>query len=80
MKYLQSSKNCPTCGIHIHETQPLLNLRPDRTLQDVVYKLVPELFESKSCLAVKRAVLENVFLTLCLLFLSADKLCKDFRP
>ena len=55
MKYLQSSKNCPTCGIHIHETQPLLNLRPDRTLQDVVYKLVPELFESKSCLAVKRA-------------------------
>lgn len=47
VKYLQSSKNCPTCGIRIHETQPLHNLRPDRTLQDVVYKLVPGLFENE---------------------------------
>lgn len=47
VKYLQSSKNCPTCQIRVHETQPLLNLRPDRTLQDIVYKLVPGLFENE---------------------------------
>ncbi|KAK3094312.1 hypothetical protein FSP39_000200, partial [Pinctada imbricata] len=45
VKYLQSSKNCPQCGVKVHETQPLLHLRPDRTLQDIVYKLVPHLFE-----------------------------------
>lgn len=47
MKHLQVSKHCPTCNIKVHETQPLLNLRADRTLQDIVYKLVPGLFESK---------------------------------
>ena len=47
MKHLQSSKNCPQCGVKVHETQPLLHLRPDRTMQDIVYKLVPHLFESK---------------------------------
>lgn len=46
VKHLQSSKNCPQCGVKVHETQPLLHLRPDRTMQDIVYKLVPHLFES----------------------------------
>ena len=48
VKYLQSSKFCPQCNIKIHETQPLMNLKPDRVMQDIVYKLVPNLFESKS--------------------------------
>ena len=48
VKHLQVSKLCPTCSIKVHETQPLLNLRADRTLQDIVYKLVPGLFESKT--------------------------------
>ncbi|XP_022111209.1 polycomb group RING finger protein 1-like, partial [Acanthaster planci] len=47
VKYLQMSKQCPMCNIKIHETQPLINLRPDRTMQDVVYGLVPNLFESE---------------------------------
>ena len=47
VKYLQSSKFCPQCNIKIHETQPLMNLRPDRTMQDIVYKLVPNLYESQ---------------------------------
>ncbi|KAK3585483.1 hypothetical protein CHS0354_003331 [Potamilus streckersoni] len=47
VKYLQSSKNCPQCGTQIHETQPFQNLRADRTLQDIVYKLVPGLFENE---------------------------------
>ncbi|XP_014780034.1 polycomb group RING finger protein 1 isoform X1 [Octopus bimaculoides] len=47
VKYLQSSKCCPHCNMKIHETQPLANLRADRTLQDIVYKLVPGLFENE---------------------------------
>ncbi|XP_033633250.1 polycomb group RING finger protein 1-like [Asterias rubens] len=47
VKYLQMSKQCPMCNIKIHETQPLINLRPDRTMQDVVYRLVPNLFEGE---------------------------------
>lgn len=47
VKYLQTSKYCPMCNIKIHETQPLLNLKLDRVMQDIVYKLVPGLQESK---------------------------------
>ncbi|KAL4231178.1 Polycomb group RING finger protein 1 [Mactra antiquata] len=47
VKHLQVSKLCPTCNVKAHETQPLLNLRADRTLQDIVYKLVPGLFENE---------------------------------
>lgn len=48
VKYLQTSKYCPMCNIKIHETQPLLNLKLDRVMQDIVYKLVPGLQESES--------------------------------
>lgn len=37
------------CNIKIHETQPLLNLKLDRVMQDIVYKLVPGLQESEKC-------------------------------
>lgn len=47
VKHLQVSKHCPTCNVKVHETQPFLNLRSDRTLQDIVYKLVPGLFENE---------------------------------
>lgn len=47
MKFLQTSKYCPLCSTKIHETQPLLNLKLDRVMQDIVYKLVPGLQESK---------------------------------
>lgn len=47
MKYLQTSKYCPLCSTKIHETQPLLNLKLDRVMQDIVYKLVPGLQESE---------------------------------
>uniref|UniRef100_A0A3B3D003 Polycomb group RING finger protein 1 n=1 Tax=Oryzias melastigma TaxID=30732 RepID=A0A3B3D003_ORYME len=47
VKYLQTSKYCPMCNIKIHETQPLLNLKLDRVMQDIVYKLVPGLQENK---------------------------------
>uniref|UniRef100_A0A8B9Z6S5 Polycomb group ring finger 1 n=1 Tax=Buteo japonicus TaxID=224669 RepID=A0A8B9Z6S5_9AVES len=34
------------CNTKIHETQPLLNLKLDRVMQDIVYKLVPGLQET----------------------------------
>ncbi|XP_075004340.1 polycomb group RING finger protein 1 isoform X3 [Calonectris borealis] len=46
VKYLQTSKYCPMCNTKIHETQPLLNLKLDRVMQDIVYKLVPGLQEN----------------------------------
>eukprot|EP00058_Branchiostoma_floridae_P018212 XP_002603701.1 hypothetical protein BRAFLDRAFT_126892 [Branchiostoma floridae] len=58
VKYLQTSKFCPMCNIKIHETQPLLNLRPDRTMQDIVYKVVPGLWESPSA-TVNRKDVDN---------------------
>ncbi|XP_056148083.1 polycomb group RING finger protein 6 [Lampris incognitus] len=39
------SNRCPTCGIVVHQSQPLYNIRPDRQLQDIVYKMVPFLEE-----------------------------------
>uniref|UniRef100_A0A8D0CAT4 Polycomb group RING finger protein 1 n=1 Tax=Salvator merianae TaxID=96440 RepID=A0A8D0CAT4_SALMN len=46
VKFLQTSKYCPMCSTKIHETQPLLNLKLDRVMQDIVYKLVPGLQEN----------------------------------
>lgn len=46
VKYVQSNRHCPTCNVLIHETQPAQNLRPDRAMQDIVYKLVPGLYHS----------------------------------
>lgn len=47
VKYLQTTKHCPMCNVKVHETQPLLNLKIDRTLQDIVYKVVPGLWEDE---------------------------------
>lgn len=35
------------CNNKVHETQPLFNLKADRVLQDIVYKIVPHLHESR---------------------------------
>lgn len=51
------------CNIKIHETQPLLNLKLDRVMQDIVYKLVPGLQESMSTLLVVRQSLRMLALT-----------------
>ncbi|KAK3858887.1 hypothetical protein Pcinc_034950 [Petrolisthes cinctipes] len=47
VRYLQTSSFCPICEVQVHKTKPLLSLREDRTLQDVVFKLVPGLFHSE---------------------------------
>ncbi|KAJ7408624.1 polycomb complex protein BMI-1-like protein [Willisornis vidua] len=46
VRYLETSKYCPICDVQVHKTRPLLNIRSDKTLQDIVYKLVPGLFKT----------------------------------
>ncbi|KAF0302117.1 Polycomb group RING finger protein 2 [Amphibalanus amphitrite] len=45
--YLESSRYCPICDVQVHKTKPLLSIRPDATLQDIVYKLVPGLYRDE---------------------------------
>ncbi|CAH8542789.1 unnamed protein product [Dicrocoelium dendriticum] len=47
VKYLQDKYNCPSCGILIHQSHPLNYISFDRTLQDIVYKVVPDLKRSE---------------------------------
>ncbi|XP_057242319.1 polycomb group RING finger protein 2 [Malurus melanocephalus] len=58
--YLETNKYCPMCDAQVHKTRPLLSIRSDKTLQDIVYKLVPGLFKDEmkrsSCLCLIPAV------------------------
>ncbi|XP_046743408.1 polycomb group protein Psc-like [Diprion similis] len=47
IKYLESNKYCPICEVQVHKSKPLLNIRPDHTLQDIVYKLVPGCYQNE---------------------------------
>jgi len=44
VQYLETSFNCPVCETEVHKTKPLANIRSDPTLQELIYKLVPELY------------------------------------
>lgn len=43
VKHLEENNTCPTCTIVIHQSHPLQYISFDRTMQDIVYKLVPDL-------------------------------------
>lgn len=61
VKHFFYSNRCPTCSIVVHQTQPLYNIRPDRQLQDIVYKMVPfleELERDQMCSFYKQRGLE----------------------
>ncbi|KAM7306224.1 polycomb group protein Psc-like [Ixodes scapularis] len=45
VRYLDTSKLCPICDVPVHKSRPLSCLRLDRTLQDIVYKVVPGLYQ-----------------------------------
>ncbi|KAJ4439448.1 hypothetical protein ANN_07572 [Periplaneta americana] len=47
VRYLETNKYCPICDVQVHKTRPLQNIRSDQTLQDIVYKLVPGLFQNE---------------------------------
>lgn len=42
IRFLEDNSYCPVCDVIINKAKP--NLKPDKTLQDIVYKLVPGLF------------------------------------
>ncbi|XP_026528768.1 polycomb group RING finger protein 3 isoform X2 [Notechis scutatus] len=48
VKYLEENNTCPTCRIVIHQSHPLQYIGHDRTMQDIVYKLVPGLQEGEN--------------------------------
>eukprot|EP00058_Branchiostoma_floridae_P023437 XP_002608927.1 hypothetical protein BRAFLDRAFT_85508 [Branchiostoma floridae] len=43
VQYLEENNDCPTCKQVIHQSHPLNYISHDRTMQDIVYKLVPGL-------------------------------------
>lgn len=43
IKHLEANTNCPTCNIVIHHSYPRQYINFDRTMQDIVFKLVPGL-------------------------------------
>jgi hypothetical protein len=47
VQHLEENNTCPTCRNVIHQSHPLQYISFDRTMQDIVYKLVPDLQESK---------------------------------
>ena len=47
VKFLAKNHSCPKCEVQIHKNKPLMNIHSDETLQDIVYKVVPNLFRSK---------------------------------
>lgn len=47
VKYLDDHNNCPKCHLVIHQSHPLNYISHDRTMQDIVYKLVPFLHENE---------------------------------
>ncbi|XP_070540077.1 polycomb group RING finger protein 3-like isoform X1 [Ptychodera flava] len=47
VKFLEDHNTCPTCHIVIHQSHPLHYIGHDRTMQDIVYKLVPRLQEDE---------------------------------
>ncbi|XP_050418634.2 polycomb group protein Psc [Patella vulgata] len=47
IRYLETNKTCPMCDVLIHKTRPHQNIRSDKTLQDIVYKLVPGLYKNE---------------------------------
>ncbi|CAB0015660.1 unnamed protein product [Nesidiocoris tenuis] len=47
VKHLEENNTCPTCQIVIHQSYPLQYISFDRTMQDIVYKLVPNLQENE---------------------------------
>ncbi|XP_041365679.1 polycomb complex protein BMI-1-like [Gigantopelta aegis] len=47
VSYLETTKYCPICDVMVHKTKPHVNVRADKTLQDLVYKLVPGLYTNE---------------------------------
>ena len=42
-----ANKCCPICDKEVHHTKPLESIRTDKILQDIVYKLIPNVFKNE---------------------------------
>ncbi|CAD5218259.1 unnamed protein product [Bursaphelenchus okinawaensis] len=47
LMYFEDNKDCPECHTVIHQSHPTHYVTYDRTLQEIVYKLVPGLLEAE---------------------------------
>lgn len=47
IRHLELSYDCPKCNTEIHKTKPFEYIRSDPSLQEVVYKLVPDLYQKE---------------------------------
>lgn len=47
VKHLEDNNTCPECEDVIHQSHPLDYIAYDRTLQDLVYKIVPDLEQNE---------------------------------
>ncbi|XP_072037981.1 polycomb complex protein BMI-1-like isoform X2 [Amphiura filiformis] len=47
VRHFEKEKKCPICSVKVHKTKPHLNIRSDKTLQNLVYKVVPNLFKDE---------------------------------
>ncbi|XP_050398028.1 polycomb group RING finger protein 6 [Patella vulgata] len=47
VKFTEKNVHCPTCNIVIHPTEPLINIKLDRTLQDILYSLLPHVAQEE---------------------------------
>lgn len=43
--HFRSNNHCPTCGTIIQNRNPFSAIKPDKVLQEIVYKLVPGLYD-----------------------------------
>ena len=59
VKHLEERNTCPECNSIIHQSHPLQYISFDRTMQDIVYKLVPNILEGESCCRVFTSNLES---------------------
>ncbi|XP_039275366.1 LOW QUALITY PROTEIN: uncharacterized protein DDB_G0283697-like [Nilaparvata lugens] len=57
VKYVEKTRFCPICEVQLNNKNPLLSLSPDKTLQRLVYKMVPGLYSSE--MARRRSFYQN---------------------
>uniref|UniRef100_A0A4W3JSN7 Polycomb group ring finger 5b n=1 Tax=Callorhinchus milii TaxID=7868 RepID=A0A4W3JSN7_CALMI len=59
VQHFEDTNDCPKCGIQVHETNPLEMLRLDNTLEEIIFKLVPDLKENNGGPKAKRTKIEE---------------------
>lgn len=45
--HFRTHNNCPKCGVLVHKTNPFSAIRSDKVLQDIVYKMIPGLYDDE---------------------------------